>query len=167
VIILLNGAFGIGKTTAARLLAARLPHATLFDPEWIGIPLQRLSRVDDFQDLRSWRRLTVAGLRVARSIWPNIVVPMAISNAAYLDEIRAGIGRFESRVHHFCLVAPEAVVHERLRSRGEDVAASAWQYRRATECCRIHEGGEFAEQIDAADRSTEEIAGDILKRVNP
>ena len=40
-ILLLNGAFGIGKTTVARVLVARMPNALLFDPEMIGLILQR------------------------------------------------------------------------------------------------------------------------------
>src|SRR5687767_2126468 len=63
-ILLLNGAFGIGKTSVARRLVARLPRAVLYDPEIIGIALQRAARivgwnVPDFQDLRLWRRLTI------------------------------------------------------------------------------------------------------------
>lgn len=93
-ILLLNGAFGIGKTTVARALGRRLPHSLVFDPEPIGVALQRAARlagrnVDDFQDLPSWRALTVTGLRVARVFWPRILVPMAFSNTTYLDEIRA------------------------------------------------------------------------------
>jgi MoxR-like ATPase len=58
VIILLNGAFGIGKTTVARLLAPRLKRAVRFNPEIIGSALQRTARlfgrkVYDFQDLES------------------------------------------------------------------------------------------------------------------
>ena len=65
----LNGAFGIGKTTVARALVKRLPRAVLFDPEPIGVLLQRFRRVDDFQDLRAWRRLTIFGIRIARMQW--------------------------------------------------------------------------------------------------
>jgi ribose 1,5-bisphosphokinase PhnN len=92
------------------------------------------------------------------------VVPMAFSNAAYLQEIQRGLGRFEPRLFHFCLVAPLEVVHERLRHRGEDFEASAWQYRRASECCAVHAGDAFATQIDAAGRSAEQIAEEILRR---
>ena len=167
-IILLNGAFGIGKTTVARALTARLPRAALFDPEFIGIALQRgaclLGReVDDFQDLASWRRLTVAGIRAARAVRTNVVVPMAFSNTAYLQEIRRGLGRFEPLLFHVCLVAPIEVVHERLRNRGEDLEASAWQCRRASECCAAHASDEFATHIDAAHGSPDEIAEKILR----
>lgn len=170
VILLLNGAFGIGKTTVARLLVARLPRAVLFDPELIGIPLQRAARlggrdVDDFQDLRVWRRLTIAGLRATRVLWPNIVVPMAFSNAAYLEEIRRGIHRFEPRLMHFCLVAPVEVVHERLRRRGDDPVGAAWGYRRASECSVAHRSPDFATHVATVDRDPDDIAEEILRAV--
>lgn len=54
--IFINGTFGVGKTTVARLLAQRLPRSMIYDPELLGVVLQRLSRpfkrIDDFQDLR-------------------------------------------------------------------------------------------------------------------
>ncbi|HEX2123255.1 MAG TPA: AAA family ATPase [Thermoanaerobaculia bacterium] len=164
-ILLLNGAFGIGKTTVARSLVARLPRAVLFDPELIGVALQRTARlagrrVDDFQDLPSWRWLTVAGLRATRLVFPNVVVPMAFSNAACLEEIRRGLARFEPQVSHFCLVAPAELVHERLRRRG---GAGEWEYRRASECCLAHQRAEFAIQISADGRRPEEIADELLR----
>lgn len=162
-ILLLNGAFGIGKTTVARALAARMPRCVLFGPEPIGIALQRITRAGDFQDLRLWRRLTVLALRVVRLFRPNVIVPMAFSNIAYLDEIRAGIRRFEPDVRHVCLVAPVAVVHERLSQRGD---AGAWEYRRASECCLAHQREEFAAHVDA-DRDPEAIAEELLRAVRP
>ncbi len=169
-IVLLNGSFGIGKTTVARDVVRRMPHTMLFDPEWIGIPLQRIARlfgrtVDDFQDLRIWRRLTVFGLRIARWFRPNIVVPMAFSNAAYLQEIRDGVQSFDERVVHFCLVAPLDVVRARLRRRGATEANAPWAYRRASECCAAHNSADFAEQISAADRSAAEIAEDLFRAI--
>ena len=167
-ILLLNGAFGVGKTSVARSLVARLPRTILFDPEIIGIPLQRLARlagrrIDDFQDLRLWRRLTVIGLRVTRLHWPNVVVPMAFSNAAYLQEIRMGLERFETHVDHFCLVAPIEVIHERLRRRGDDPIRDAWQYRRAEECCRIHAQEDFSTRVVTTARDTDNIADEIVR----
>ena len=167
-ILLLNGAFGVGKTTVARSLVKHLPRAVLFDPEIIGIALQRGARlagreVNDFQDLPSWRRLAVIGLRAIRLFYPNVVVPMAFSDVGYLQEIRAAITRFEPRVLHFCLVAPVEVVHERLRLRGADPVRTAWEYRRAAECCIAHTSAEFARHIVTADRDADEIAEELLR----
>jgi predicted kinase len=172
VILLLNGAFGIGKTTVARELVRRIPDAILFDPEMIGLALQRTARavgrtVDDFQDLRAWRQLTIVGLRIARLRWANIIVPMALSNPGYLEELRAGIARFEPRLRHVCLVAPIEVVHGRLTSRGADRKRNAWEFRRAAECCGVHGGERFATQIDAADRTPAEIAASVVGTIAP
>jgi hypothetical protein len=160
VILFLNGAFGIGKTTVARGLVRRLPGAVLFDPEWIGIALQRFRRVDDFQDLPSWRRLTILGLRLMRMFRRNVIVPMAFSNEDYLREIRDGVSRFEPHVLHVCLVAPFDVVHARLKKRG----AEEWAVRRARECCLVHGEPRFAVQVDA-ERDPAEVVEDLLLRL--
>ena len=170
-IVFINGAFGIGKTTVARELVARLPDSLLFDPELVGIPLQRLARVFrrrivDFQDLPVWRRLTVTGLRGARRIAKNVIVPMSFSEPSYLEEVVRGARRVDAATHHFCLVAPEAVVHERLRKRGADPTKNAWEFRRASECCSVHGDATFGTHVPAAERSAEALAADILRRIN-
>jgi hypothetical protein len=167
----LNGAFGIGKTTVARALVPRLGRAVLFDPEIVGMILQRLARVlgytvEDFQDLPLWRRLTVSGLRLTRLFYPNVVVPMAISNYAYLEEIRTGIRRFDSQFHQFCLIAPAEIVYGRLRQRRSRPADAAWQLRRATECCAVHSDERFGPHVGAGEREVEEIAREILAALN-
>jgi hypothetical protein len=166
-ILLLNGAFGIGKSTVARAFLAQVPNGILFDPEIIGIALQQLTRlsghgVEDFQDLRLWRSLTVAGLKLARWKSSCIVVPMAISNPAYLAELQLGIRRFEPRCCHTCLVAPKSIVHDRLRERGADPIRNSWEFRRASECCEAHASDTFAQHIDVASRNPDEIARELL-----
>ena len=144
-----------------------MPNSMLFDPETIGIALQRSMRlsgrrVEDFQDLKLWRTLTVAGLRVARWRSRHIVVPMAISNPLYLAELQLGIGRFEPHLTHACLVAPKGVVHGRLRQRGADPLRNAWEFRRSSECCDAHISDAFAKHVDTASRSPDEIARELL-----
>jgi gluconate kinase len=171
-VILINGAFGIGKTTVARRLSRRIPGSVIFDPERAGFVLQRLRRisgrpVEDFQDLRSWRRLSVLGVRAAAALRPHVIVPMAFSNLSYLREVRDGIARFEPRVLHFCLVAPFSIVQERLRRREGWRSADdrAWQVRRAAECCAAHDGPGFEERVPAGDRTAEEVAEYLLERL--
>jgi hypothetical protein len=163
VIVLLNGAFGVGKTAVARALRARMPRSVLYDPELVGIALQRLRRwsgrpIDDFQDLPLWRRLTIGGIHAAGTVSPTVVVPMAISNPAYLAELRAGVRRFEPRLRHYCLVAPPEVVHRRLTNRGADPLRHEWQFRRASACCEAHRSDDFAKRIDATNHRPDELA---------
>ena len=169
-IVFLNGAFGIGKTTVARALVAQIPRCTIYDPEPIGIALQRLARiagrkVSDFQDFRMWRRLTVAAIRFKRRLRPNVIVPMTFSNIDYLDEIRSHLMRFDARVLHFCLVAPVDVVNERLARRKLPPEDQAWQLRRAAECCAVHGEPRFAVQVNAT-RSVARIAEEIRGKLS-
>ena len=159
-IVLLNGAFGVGKTTVARALAKELRRATVLDPEPLGVVLQRFTRVHDFQDLKTWRRLTVAAVRAKRLFYRIVIVPMAFSNVAYLDEIQDGFRRFDRDVVHLCLVAPIDVVNERLDRRRLQPADEAWQRRRAAECCAVHGDPRFATQINAT-RSVADIVREI------
>jgi predicted ABC-type ATPase len=174
-VILINGAFGIGKTTAAGLIKERLPHSIIVNPEHIGFVLQRMYRlafgpIDDFQDLMMWRRLTAQAVRAARGLGRTVIVPMAISNSSYLAEIVDGIERFGHQVHHYCLTAPVEVVAERIRLRAAESrtitsADIEWQLRRAAECCQAHKRPEFATHIPVGRLAPNEVADTLLKNL--
>ena len=172
-VIFINGSFGIGKTTVARLLADRLGRTAVFDPEPVGLVLSRLSlllplreRTDDFQDLVSWRRISVLAIRVALRLRKTIVVPMTFSNASYLAEFISQLQRCDVPTLHFCLTASHRVVTERLRAREHLRGPTQWQLRRSAECCDAHQAPEFAEHIPTADRSALEVANEIANRIH-
>jgi len=166
-VLLLNGAFGIGKTSVARAIVEVLPETIIINPELIGVLLQRCLRVagrtvDDFQDLSTWRMLTVNAVRTAAWRGRRILVPMAIDKLTYLAEVRSGIERAGLHCMHICLVAPEPVVHDRLRRRGADPVRNSWEYRRASECCASHTSSEFAHKVDATSGTIRTIAREVL-----
>jgi thymidylate kinase len=173
VIIFINGSFGIGKTTVARLLAAHLPNSAVFDPEPVGLLLSRLAlllplaeRTDDFQDLVSWRRTSIRAISLALRFRKTVIVPMAFSNVSYLGEF---LSHFRDRAiptHHFCLTAPHRVVLARLHARERRRGPDQWQLRRSAECCDVHGAPEFAEHIPTADHSALEVANEVLGRIH-
>jgi FAD/FMN-containing dehydrogenase len=163
VIVLVNGAFGIGKTTVARLLARRKSSSALPISSGLNSTAPRIRRVDDFQDLRAWRTLTVLALRLIRLVRAIVIVPMAFARLDYLDEIRRGAARFDDDVRHFCLVAPLEVVLARQLHRDAHARDLDWQIAHATACCLAHERAEFAVHVDAATRTPEELAEELLR----
>jgi len=168
-VVFINGSFGIGKTTVARLLAAQLHRGAVFDPEPLGLVLMHLGaigapRKDDFQDLVAWRWLGTRAIRLARGFRSNVVVPMAFTNLAYLGEFLSYLRDRGVPTLHFCLTAPHSVVLERLHARQRGWP-TPWQLRRSAECCAAHQAREFAEHVPTADRTAREVANDIAVRI--
>lgn len=169
--LLINGAFGVGKSTVARELRSLLPRAAVFDPEWVGLALHRLpgGRVSDFQHLASWRRLTVLGARFVGSFRSPVIIPMAFSELAYLQEVRSGLARSGRPVLHFCLTAPLEVIRGRLEGRGELLRDPryTWVHRRAAECHVAHQASDFSVHVPTEAQSPSAIAAGLRRTVWP
>ena len=119
-IIWINGAFGVGKTTLAEELSQRLPEAVLFDPEYVGYILQRWVPVPtgDFQDLSSWRELVIAtALSLRKHHAATLIVPMTLINDDYLAEILGGLHAQGEEILHVFLDLDPAVLRQRITER--------------------------------------------------
>ncbi|MCA9876583.1 MAG: AAA family ATPase [Thermomicrobiales bacterium] len=171
--LLINGSFGIGKTTVANLLARSVPGAVIYDPERVGFVLRRLpawtlglsQQPPDYQDLAIWRRLIAGGARRKHRRAHLVMVPMAFTNLAYLDGFAQALST-TAPVHRVCLIAPLAVVRERLTERanseGRDI--TEFEFRRSQECVVAHRDLRFGVPIDAT-KEPAEIVADIRKEL--
>jgi len=176
-ILMINGSFGVGKTTIAKLLRRSLPGSSIYDPEWLGFVLKRLpkwinlngSGSDDYQDIVLWRRSAVAGVRLFRLCASGpVIVPMAFSRRDYFDEVIAGIGPLDSELRVYCLKAGLATIKKRLVERGTEVEGrgTEWIRRRIIECVEAHNDPHFGEPVDTENRSALEVAEEIIKRLH-
>ena len=176
-IILINGSFGIGKSTVARLLRRCIPRSFVYNPEWAGSVLMRLPRwvklrgagTDDFQDIDLWRRSVITGVRFFQTVTTGaVIVPMALSRREYFDEIVAGLKSLDSDVRVFCLRADMATILERLdaRSRPGRERAVAWSVRKARACVASHEDEHFGEPLNTVKASASQVAQAILQRLS-
>lgn len=173
-VILINGSFGVGKTTVARLLRDTLRGSVIYDPEWVGFVLQRLPgrgrrrASDDFQDIRLWRKSAVAGVRLFRAFASGpVIMPMTFTHRAWFDEVVAGIRRFEPELRIFLLRASLETVKRRLAGRGTAVEGpgAEWMARRIAECAAAHLDPHFGQPVDTETRSAGEVAAEIVRRL--
>lgn len=175
-IILINGSFGVGKTTVAKLLRASFPGSVIYDPEGFGFVLMRLpkwvklkgSGRDDFQHVEIWRKSVVAGVRLFRLFASGpVIVPMTFSHRAYFDQVVTCLKSLDPEFRAFCLKASLSAVKKRLVERGTKIegSGSEWIARRIIECADAHCDPHFGEPVDTETRTAREAADVIIKRL--
>lgn len=155
-IIMINGAFGAGKTTVANELLKKMDNSMLFDPEAVGYMLRHIipedmkqpeERTDNFQDLAPWKILVVQVAEQLKNHYrKNLIVPMTIFNEEYFQYIKNGFLGIDHETYHFCLRASEATIHERLRKRGEE--EGNWCFQQTGKCVDAFNTGKFGKYIE-------------------
>lgn len=171
-IVFLNGPFGVGKTSTAEVLVARLQQALLFDPEQIGFALRAiLGPIDprhDFQDYPSWRRLVVAAAVLVREDYEHVlVVPMTVWRRDYYAELVEGLTNADPDVFSFQLKASERVLRERIVGRPEGDGAVHWALKHLPKEYEAFGDPLFGVEVETDDRTPDEIAKEILARLPP
>ncbi|BDA75981.1 tunicamycin resistance protein (plasmid) [Calothrix sp. PCC 7716] len=177
-IILLNGSFGVGKTTVARILRTHLRGSAIYNPEWVGSVLMRAPKwiklkrtgANDFQHIELWRKSTITGIRLYHWFTPGtVIVPMTFSHHDYFNEIVTGIKSFEPILRIFCLTASLDTIKTRLIQRGTKIEGkgSEWIARRIVECSNAYLDNSFGELIDTEYRSAKDVADHIATLLTP
>lgn len=172
-IVMINGAFGSGKTSVADELLRRLNGAMLFDPEMVGFMLRHVipddmklegEKTGDFQDLEMWKPLTVYVARQLRETYgKDLIVPMTIYNKDYFNAIHGGFVEIDPETYHFCLTAKKETIHERLLERGEE--QGNWCFAQTDKCIVGFEDPCFEQFISTENVRIEEIADVICKQI--
>ncbi|GAK39215.1 hypothetical protein TCA2_1703 [Paenibacillus sp. TCA20] len=171
-IVMINGAFGAGKTTQAENLAKLIPNSMIVDLELSGYLLRELipesmrqehERSGDFQDLDLWRVLVVEVAKLVKLKYDRtLIVPMTLYKSQNYSYIRESFEKLDT-VYHFTLMASKASIHERLTIRGDTVGG--WQFQQTEKCLSALQASAFAEHIDSEKLCADEITQYILKKI--
>jgi len=121
-IVWINGAFGVGKTTAAFGLHRRLPNSFVYDPENIGYFIRRNApegfSKGDFQDIPLWRGGNYEMLKmISEQFDGTVIVPMTLVDPVYFAEIVGRLREDGIEIKHFILGASKETILKRLRFR--------------------------------------------------
>ena len=173
-IIMINGAFGVGKTTIANMLQNEIKNSMIYDPEEIGYMLRNvvpedIKRVEactgDFQDLDLWKELTVdVAKRLISKYKMNLIVPMTIRKIEYFHFIYNGFKSIDEQTYHFCLSASKQTIYERLRLRGEE--EGNWCFQQTDKCLEAYNKYDFGEYIDTEKGGINVIVHDIKEKLH-
>ncbi|WP_044339317.1 AAA family ATPase [Rossellomorea aquimaris] len=173
-IIMINGAFGAGKTTIANELHKELENSMIYDPEVVGYMLRHVipekekrmeAGTGDFQDLQLWRDLTVeVAKRLVGKYRVDLIVPMTIRKMDYFDVIKSGFEEIDEDTHHFCLTASKETIYKRLKARGEE--EGNWCFQQTDKCLKAFQENNFGEYIDTENVSVGEVVGKIKEKLN-
>ncbi|MCA0174119.1 AAA family ATPase [Bacillus sp. RAR_GA_16] len=172
-IIMVNGAFGVGKTTVAEALLKNVDNSMIYDPEIIGFMLRNIipedvqlqeAKAGDFQDLKLWTELTVeTAARLITRYNRNLIVPMTIRNPDYFQYIFSGLNKWDETIHAFCLTASKETIATRLFNRGE--VEGAWCFHQTDSCIDAFERYPLGESISTENVSINAIIEEITQRI--
>ncbi|HLR16071.1 MAG TPA: AAA family ATPase [Bacillota bacterium] len=164
-IIMINGAFGVGKTSVATELVKEINHSMLYDPEEVGFMLrnilpppiqQREAVTGDFQDFKLWKELTVSVAASLKDTYNmDLVVPMTICNPQYFEYIKRGFTKIDPQTFHFCLTASKKTIYDRLLERGEE--EENWCFQQTDRCLESFSTHDFSQYVETDDRGISEV----------
>lgn len=118
-IVWLNGAHGVGKTTTSALVQQLIPDSRVLDAEKVGETLRDITpglpETDNFQHWPPWRPLVVeTARRVLDYTGGTLVMPMTVLVEEYWREISAGLARHAIPVRHMVLHADRDALRARI-----------------------------------------------------
>ncbi|PAD31802.1 AAA family ATPase [Paenibacillus sp. 7523-1] len=172
-IVMINGAFGSGKTSAAHKLNSLMWDSMIFDPEEVGYMLRNVivddvklehEKTDDFQDMELWKVLTVQVAReIKQKYGKHLIVPMTIYKTEPFEYIHRGLREIDSELFHFTLMTSMDTLHERLLKRGD--TPGGWTFRQGEKCAEAFHGSRFEEYVMTDGLTTDDVVNHISTRL--
>ena len=166
-IIWINGAFGSGKTQTAYELSKRVEKSHVFDPEEAGFyirdNLPHALTGGDFQEFQMWRVINREMLKYMSSHYDGVlIVPMTVTNKAYLEEITRDLRDHGEDIYHFTLLADRETLFKRLKGRGDK--KDSWAFHQIERCISSFRDEYFKEHIDTDSMTINQVVEYIAAR---
>ncbi len=164
-IIWINGAYGVGKSTTAEALHKRIANSFIFDPEMVGNCVRETKPdslwQDDFQDYPAWRQMTYVLLKeLCETYSGTVIVPMTILNPVYFSQVIEPLRNEGIQVSHLILEAAPETIAARILARKED--ETCWCYRQIPRCVAALRDTISGITINTDQKSVDDVVSEIL-----
>ena len=159
-IIWINGAFGVGKTSVSLELSNILENSIVYNPENMGLFLRENLgyKKDDYQDYELFKKINYYVIKDLAQHFKNVIVPMTITNKKIYEMIIEKLSK-NIKTKHIILIGNKKTIKNRLDSR---IDSTEWSYKQIERCIKAFETGITGNLIDTNDRSIKEIVEEIL-----
>ncbi len=162
----LNGAYGAGKTTVAKILVKKLHNAHIFDPELIGDGIRdnypESLFFDTFEQYPLWLALNYKLLKDLDSRYDgDLIVPMTLLKKESYEEIIQRLKDEGIGICYLFLDTDAETLRRRLVDFGREKPDS-WCVRQIPVCLAAQREDRFAIHIDTVGKMPERIAEEIL-----
>lgn len=165
-IIWINGPYGVGKSTLAEALRAKLPDSFLFDAEEVGnavrdnMPPQFFR--ETFEEFPLWYELCCRLLKELDAVYDGVVlVPMTLKLRRSSEAIIQRLRNEGIRVAHVMLEADRDTIHDRILLRGEE--EDCWCMRNIENCLTGQREYPCDLRLNSVEKSAEELAGEVIR----
>lgn len=164
----INGPYGVGKTTIAKLLKERLKKAYIFDPELVGNAIRdnypKELFKETFEEYPLWLETNYKLLSdIYNKYDGDIIVPMTLlREESYLQIIKRlqddGVDIF-----YIFLDGDKQTLHHRMVELGRE-EPDGWCVKHIPICLNVQKEERHARHINTAGKTPEEIVDNILKQ---
>ena len=168
-IIWIDEAYGVGKSTLAEKLHELLPNSFIFDAENVGNAVRdnmprSIYYGETFEEYPLWFHVCNELLTELNDQFDGVIlVPMTLmrqeSFARFAEPLRGqGI-----EIVHVLLESSREIIHDRILERGE--SEDCWCMRHIDECLSAQQQFEDVIRVQSIDQTADELAKEIVERL--
>ena len=168
-IIWIDGAYGVGKSTLAEKLHALLPNSFIFDAENVGNAVrenmpQSVYYSETFEGYPLWFHVCNELLTELTDRFDGVVlVPMTLIQQESFARVAEPLRDKGIEIVHVLLESSREIIHDRILERGE--SEDCWCMRHIDECLSVQQHYEDVIRVPSLGLTADELAKEVMERL--
>lgn len=166
-IIWIDGAYGVGKSTLAEKLHGLLPNSSIFDAENVGNAVrdnmpQSVYYSETFEGYPLWFHVCNELLTELTDRFDGaVLVPMTLTRRESFARFAEPLRSKEIEIVHVLLESSKEVIHDRILARGEN--EDCWCMRHIDDCLSAQQHYEDVIRVPSLGQTADELAKEVVQ----